>query len=124
MNLPSILYRTAVAAAKLNGMNSVLLPTGWLRRHIGLADDFVGNVGSVVDFAEGFDDRPGVDGHGAGLFVGVDEVPDERLDVAVEDDAHEFAAAVDDRAARIAADDVGRRDEIEAACRDRACPCA
>ena len=46
-------------------------------------------------------------------FVVVAEVEDERLDVAVEDQADDLIVAVDDRAARIAADDVGRRDEVE-----------
>ena len=46
-------------------------------------------------------------------LVGVDEIEHERLDVAVEDDAHHLARSVDDRAARVAADDVGRADEIE-----------
>ena len=42
-----------------------------------------------------------------------DKVSDERLDIAVENDADEFSRLVDHRAARIAANDVTRRDEVE-----------
>src|SRR4029079_15479753 len=43
----------------------------------------------------------------------VDIIADQRLDVAVEDDAHKLAAGVDHRAPRVAADDVASRDEVE-----------
>jgi hypothetical protein len=47
------------------------------------------------------------------LVVGVDEVADEAVAIAVEVDAHEFAGAVQDGRAGIAADGVRRRDEVE-----------
>src|SRR5262245_36723480 len=47
------------------------------------------------------------------LLVGVSEIEDQRLDVAVEDDPAIFAGLVDDRAAAVAADDVGGADEVE-----------
>ena len=43
----------------------------------------------------------------------VDEVQHQRLDVAVEDQADHLGVAVDHRAAGVAADDVGRADEVE-----------
>ena len=67
----------------------------------------------VVDGSQRLDDRPRVDRDGPGDPVVVAEVEDERLDVAVEDQADDLVVAVDDRAARVAADDVGRRDEVE-----------
>ena len=53
------------------------------------------------------------DRHGPGLLLGVDEVQHQRLDVAVEDQADHLGVLVDHRAARVAADDVGRADEVE-----------
>ena len=58
-------------------------------------------------------DAPGIDRHGPRLLVGVDEVEHQRLDVAVEDEPDHLALAVHHRAARVAADDVGRGDEVE-----------
>src|SRR5947209_7003859 len=78
-----------------------------------LTGQFVGESPGVIDFAQRFDDALRVDGDGAGLFFAVDEVQDQRLDVAVEDQAYQLGVLVDDRAARIAADDVGRADEVE-----------
>jgi len=48
-----------------------------------------------VDRPEGFDDRPGVDRHGSGLAVFVGVVEDERVDVAVEDQADDLVVAVE-----------------------------
>ncbi len=67
----------------------------------------------LIDRPERLDDCPGVDRDGPGDFVVVAEVEDERLDVAVEDQADDFIVAVNDRAPGIAADDVGRRDKVE-----------
>ena len=67
----------------------------------------------MVDRSECLDDRSRVDRDGPGDLVVVAEVEDQRLDVAVEDQADDFVVAVDDRAARVAADDVGRRDEVK-----------
>ena len=50
---------------------------------------------------------------GPGFLIGVNEVEHQRLDVAVEDDAALFARLVHHRAAAVAADDVGRADEVE-----------
>ena len=51
----------------------------------------------VVNIAQRFDDRGGIDRDGAGLFVGKGAVEHERLDVTVENDADEFADLVYDR---------------------------
>ncbi len=51
--------------------------------------------------------------HGAGYVIPVEETVRQHLDVAVEDDTHDFRVPVDDRAARVAADDVGGRHEVE-----------
>lgn len=47
------------------------------------------------------------------LLVGIDVVQYQRLNVAVEDDPHQFASPVYDRAARVSADDIRGIDEIE-----------
>jgi hypothetical protein len=59
------------------------------------------------------EDGPGVDGDSAGLLIGVGELVGDALAVGVEDDADEFAGAVDDGAAGVAAGDVGGADEIQ-----------
>jgi hypothetical protein len=46
------------------------------------------------------------------LFVTEDAVEHERLNVAVENDADELVRLVYDRAAAVAADDVGVRDKV------------
>src|SRR5437868_8267282 len=51
--------------------------------------------------------------HGACLFVIVDKIPGERLDVAIENNAHDFALTVKRRAARVSSDDVRRRDVVQ-----------
>ena len=56
---------------------------------------------------------PGIHRDGAGDLIVVAVVEDERLDVAVEDQADDFVVSVHDRAARVAADDVCRGDEVE-----------
>src|SRR5262249_55710196 len=66
----------------------------------------------LVDKAERRDDRPCIDGDGPGHAVVVGEVKHQRLDVAVEDQADDLVGPVDDRAARVPADDVGRGDEV------------
>ena len=43
----------------------------------------------------------------------VNEVTDQRLNVAVEDQSDEFAVLIDSRRTRITADDVVRRNEVE-----------
>ena len=66
----------------------------------------------LIDRPQGFDDRASRP-RPRGRAVVVAEVEDQRLDVAVEDQADDLVVAVDDRAARVAADDVGGRDEVE-----------
>ena len=68
----------------------------------------VGEGSGAVDLPQGLLDGGGVDGDGSRLFVGVGVVEDERLNVAVEDDADEFPGSIDDRRTGVAADDVGR----------------
>src|SRR5947207_5614957 len=66
-----------------------------------------------IDLSQGFENRGGVDGHRAAHAIVELVVPRERLQVAVEDDADEFARTIDDRTSGVAADDVYRADEIE-----------
>ena len=47
------------------------------------------------------------------MFVGVNAIEHERLNVAVENDPDEFSGLVHHRAAAVAANDVGIGDEIE-----------
>ena len=61
----------------------------------------------MIDGADGFDDRAGIDRDGAGDLVVISKIKHERLDIAVEDQADDFVVAVDDGTAGVAADDVG-----------------
>jgi hypothetical protein len=83
----------------------------------GRRDEFVGERGGVVDFAQGLDDGAGVGEDGAANFIFELEIPGERLNVSVEEDADDFALCVDDRGARVSADAVsgvyGVEDGIE-----------
>src|SRR4051794_36201686 len=54
-----------------------------------------------------------MDRHGSGLFLSINEVEHQRLDVAVKDQTDDLGVLIDDGAARVAADDVGGADEIE-----------
>src|SRR5262245_53112632 len=67
----------------------------------------------VVDFSESFDDRGAMHGNGSVRFLQVNEIPRETLNVAIENQADEFAIAIDDGRSGIAPDDVRRHDEIE-----------
>ena len=58
------------------------------------------------------------------MFVGENAIEHERLNVAVENDADEFVRLVHDRAAAVAADDVGVGNEIEWRVRDSISLCA
>src|SRR5438874_5670792 len=67
----------------------------------------------VVQFAKRLDDGGAVYSDSAiGLFE-VDEIPRQTLDIAVENDAHEFTNPIDHRSARVASNDVGSSDEIQ-----------
>jgi hypothetical protein len=57
-----------------------------------------------------------VDGYCARLFVGIDIIGHQRLDIPVEYYSHQLALSVHNRAAGVASDDVGRTDEIEWCC--------
>src|SRR5262249_35193240 len=59
------------------------------------------------------DDALRVDRQGSRLRFGIREVEHQRLNVTVEDEADNLTVAVDDGAAAVAADDVGRADEVE-----------
>ena len=74
---------------------------------------FVGERARIVNFSQRFDDRGGINRHCAGLGIGVNAIQHQRLNVAVENDADQLGIFVDDRAAGIATDDVGRANEIE-----------
>src|SRR5207249_60123 len=67
----------------------------------------------AVDRSQGLEDSPRIDGDRSGLPVVVAEVQDQRLDVAVEDQADDLVVAIDDRTPRVPADDVGRRHEVQ-----------
>src|SRR5665213_2554256 len=77
------------------------------------AGEFLGEVGRVIDVPERFEDGGGIDGGGAPLLVGVGIIPGKALQVAVENDADEFAGAVNHRTAGVASDDVVGADEIQ-----------
>ena len=76
-------------------------------------NQFIGQILGIIDFSQGFENRAAVDGQCPALLVAEYIVPDQRWQIAVEDDAHQFAVAVDHRAARVAADDVGGADEVQ-----------
>src|SRR5439155_25459034 len=67
----------------------------------------------VVHLAERLDDGLRVDRYRPRLLIGVSEIEHQRLEVAVKDQADDLGFLVDDRATRIAADDVRRANEIE-----------
>src|SRR5438067_1215583 len=67
----------------------------------------------ITEPAQRFNDRARVHAHRARHVVGENEPVRQRLDVAVEDEAHDFRVAVDHRAPGVSADDVVGRDEIE-----------
>src|SRR5215211_3795430 len=89
------------------------LPNFWPARSCRLAfGQFVGDFFGVEDLAEDFEDAAGVYGDGAVDRFVVVEVADERLDVAVEDQADQLAVLVDGGRATVSADDVVGRDEV------------
>src|ERR1022692_2210903 len=67
----------------------------------------------AVHFFERCENRGGIHGCRATLTIVERIIPRKALQVAVENDADEFSGAIHHGAARIAADDVGRADEIE-----------
>src|SRR5947208_2174733 len=72
----------------------------------------VGQFVGIVNLAYRLDDATGVYGDGAGLLFSVNEIEHQRLNVTVEDQTDNFTITIDDRAAGVATDDVGRADEV------------
>src|SRR5205085_12594660 len=77
------------------------------------ACQLVGEFVRAKHLAHDFEHAARVNRDGAVDRLVVDEVADERLDVAVKDEAHKFALLVDRRRAGVTADDVVGRDEVE-----------
>src|SRR5690606_12745385 len=75
--------------------------------------DFGQDPVGFVDGFEGFADAGRVNGDGASDLVGVVERRCERLDVAVENNAHQLVDTIDHGAARVASDNVRRADEVQ-----------
>jgi hypothetical protein len=73
---------------------------------------FVRKRARVINLPQRFGDGGRIDRDGSRLFVGVNAIEHERLNIAVENDADEFVHFVHDRAAAVAADDVGVRDKV------------
>ena len=78
-----------------------------------LLQQLIHQIRSFVHALQRFKDASGIDRDGTGDGVAVGVVEYQRLDVAIEDDANEFALAVDDGGAGVASDDVRRADEVE-----------
>src|SRR6185312_4687591 len=66
----------------------------------------------MVNLVEPFENRGGIHGSCAGLFVLVSVIQWKALQIAVENNSHEFTGAIHHWAAGIAADDVRRAYEI------------
>src|SRR5712691_1449638 len=66
-----------------------------------------------VDMTQRLENGGGIDCDRATDAVIELVIPRECFEVAVEDDSHKFARPIDDRAAGVAADDVGSAHEIE-----------
>src|SRR6266581_3217905 len=79
--------------------------------------DFVGPAwnqrAGIINLAQRFSNRGGIDRYSAGLCIGVDAIENQRLDIAVKNDPDEFVRLVYDRAAAVAADDVCVGNKIE-----------
>src|SRR5579862_2827407 len=73
----------------------------------------ISQLARIINFSQRFDDRAGMDGNRSCFVVSVCKIERERLDVPIEDNAHQFPGAVDHGAAGIASDDVGGADKIE-----------
>ena len=78
-----------------------------------LAQQLVHKSLCIVNLTERLDDRPRMDGDGACLLIGVVEINNKRIDVAIKDSAHELTFAIDNRTAGVAASDVGRADKVK-----------
>ena len=106
------LVGTARCAVRRVSQNVKAIADAAARRPYQLFPHLICERAGVIDFPQRFGDGGGIDAHGARLFVGVNAIEDERLNVAVENDADKFVRLVHDRAAAVAADDVGGGDEV------------
>src|SRR5690349_20399127 len=61
-----------------------------------VAGQLGGQLFGIVDLAQRLDDAGRMDRQGAGLFVAEGEIQGQRLNVAVENQAHHFRLTVDD----------------------------
>src|SRR5262249_45854422 len=78
-----------------------------------LSCEFIRQRMSLINIANRFQDGPAIDRNRASFDVGEEVIQHQRLNVAVEDDADEFALGIDDGATRVAANDVGSIHEVE-----------
>src|SRR5881409_2697031 len=83
------------------------------RRKWSTSRQFVRQRAGIVDFPQSFDDSRAVDGDGAIGFFDVLEVTCQTFHISIEDEADKFAVPIDDRRARVPADNVQTGDEIE-----------
>src|SRR6266545_8332989 len=98
----SVKRKPAYAGIDLKGSSPALPPR-----------DLAREIGRAVHLAQGFQYRAAVDRDRAVVPAVEPEGAAQRMDVAVENQADDFAVAVDHRAAGIAADDVVAGREIE-----------
>src|SRR5690242_3313618 len=89
-----------------------------LRRWLGggfgrVGGQLVGQRGGAVNIAQRLEYAARIDADGSSHRVVKDEVPRQRLDVPVKDDANHLRVLVDSRRARVAADDVAGVDEVQ-----------
>src|SRR5688572_26535275 len=77
------------------------------------AEQLLDEEAGVVEFPQGLQHTQAVNGNVPGLLLGVDEVAHQAVPIAVEVEADQLAGAVENRAAGIAADGVGGRDEVK-----------
>lgn len=90
---PSDVPPTAMASTRMRGL---ALRGGDGARSSG-SPQLLRQLRCTVDLVQHMQDGFGVNGHRAGLRIGVDEAAAQGLEVAVEDHAHPFAAGIDQR---------------------------
>ncbi len=67
----------------------------------------------IVDLAQGFNYRAGMDCQCSGLVLGIYKIGDKRLDVPVENNPDKFTVSIDDGAAGVTADNVGGANKVK-----------
>ena len=72
-----------------------------------LAGQFIRERIGAVNIAQSFQDPTRIDVDGAADGVIVDKIPRQRLNIAIENDAHQLAGPVDHGTTRIATDNIG-----------------